>query len=76
MCLSDLTSPTPKKAKSLQMRPQNAFSGHLKPFVCSIFCDSCAIFGHIGPIVGNALGPLMKAFPWIGPKSEKGPKML
>ena len=38
---------------------------------CFIVFSVCRpIFGQIGPIVGNALGHLMKAFPWIGPKSK------
>ena len=33
MCLSDLTSLTPKGAKSLQMGPQSTFKQQLKPLV-------------------------------------------
>ena len=70
---SVLTSQPPKKATSLQMGPQNTFSGHPKPVVLEY---SLWFRGQIGPIVGNALGHLLKAFPWMGPKAKIGPKVL
>ena len=75
ICLSDFTSQAPQKRKILA---QNIFSGRRKPLFYSRFCDFYLgpIFGQIGPIVGNTLGHLMKAFSWIGPKSKIGPKML
>ena len=55
MCLSDLTSQTPQKGKSLQMGPQNTFIRQLKSLVYSIFGDLGPIFDQIGPIVGTVL---------------------
>ena len=70
MCLSDLTSQTPKRQNPCKWTPKTLVGNTRNPLFYSIFCDLGPIFGQVGPVVGNALGHLMKAFPWIGPKSK------
>ena len=52
MCLSDLTSQTPKRQNPCKWTPKNTFN----PLFYSIFCDLGPIFGQIGP-------NLIKVFP-------------
>ena len=58
MCLSDLASHTPNRAKSLQMGPQNTCKQHLKPLVFIVHSVIYVgpTYGQIGPILSNTFG--------------------
>ena len=50
------------------MGPKTLLGNTKKPLFYSIFCDLG--LGQVGPILRKALGHLMNASPWIGPKSK------
>ena len=62
----------PKKAKSLQMGPQNTLGDTWTPCLY----DLGPIFGQIGPYRRKFFGTSYEGVPWMGPKSKIGSKML
>ena len=77
MCLSDLTLQTPKRAKSLQMGPQNTFKQPLRHYKIRCLRAFRSYFCPNRSYSKQHLGPNLEGLLRIGPKGPKiGPKML